>query len=241
MKSADLHSDTLIIIPAYNEAGTIPNVVTSIRSLYPRYEILVVDDGSTDDTALLAERAGARVISHPFNMGYGVSLQTGYKYAVRKGYSYLCQMDGDGQHDPKGIEKLLAPVRNGSVDIALGSRFLGSHAYHQSVYRSIGICLFRLVLFILSGQRITDPTTGFQAMNRKVLTVFITDIFPSDYPDADVIMLVSILGFKISEVPVTMYAKADGKSMHNNPIKAFYYVFKMLLSMLLTRMRKYSS
>jgi len=233
-------SDTLIIIPAYNEEEGIVRVIDSIRSLYPSYPVLVVNDGSKDNTAFVAKKAGVKVISHPFNMGYGVSLQTGYKYAISKGYSYVCQMDADGQHHPAGIEKLLLTVKNGASDIALGSRFLDSGNYKPSFPRLTGIRLFRLILLLLSGRKITDPTTGFQAMNRKVLDVLITDVFPYDYPDADVIMLLSILGFKITEIPVNMRPNLNGKSMHKNPFGAFYYVFKMILSMLLTRMRKYS-
>lgn len=233
-------SDTLIIIPAYNEEEGIVKVIASIRSLYPSYPVLVVNDGSEDSTASLAKRAGAKVISHPFNMGYGVSLQTGYKYAISKGYSYVCQIDADGQHHPAGIGKLLLSVKNGTADIALGSRFLDSSNYKPSLLRLVGIRLFRFILRLLSGRKITDPTTGFQAMNRKVLDVLITDIFPYDYPDADVIMLLSMLGFNMSEIPVTMYPSLNGKSMHKNPLGVFYYVFKMILSMLITRMRKYS-
>lgn len=231
--------DTLLIIPAYNEEKAISNVIGSIRELYPSIDIAVINDGSSDKTAYLAEAAGAVVLSHPFNMGYGVSVQTGYKYAVRNNYSYLVQIDGDGQHDPEGIGRLLPVVKGGSADIALGSRFLGSGDYKTSMYRLIGIKVFRLVLFMLSGQRIKDVTTGFQAMNRRVLDLFISDAFPCDFPDADVILLLALLGFKISEVPVKMYPREHGVSMHKNPFKILYYIFKMLLSMILTGLRKY--
>lgn len=235
-----MYSDTLVIIPAYNEERTISSVVNSVKVLYQDIDVVVIDDGSHDKTAQLAKKAGADVLSHPFNMGYGVSLQTGYKYAVRKNYHYVVQMDGDGQHDPGGIETLLQVIKSETSDIALGSRFLGPNTYRPSIFRFIGIRLFRFVLKILSGQDIKDVTTGFQALNRKVLNVFISDIFPCDYPDADVIMLLSKLGFKIEEVPVIMYPKQNAKSMHRNPIEVLYYVFKMFLSMFLTKLRKYN-
>ncbi len=235
-----MYSDTLVIIPAYNEERTISSVVSSVKVLYQDIDVVVIDDGSHDKTAQLAKKAGAAVLSHPFNMGYGVSLQTGYKYAVRKNYHYVVQMDGDGQHDPGGIETLLQVIKSETSDIALGSRFLGPNTYRPSIFRLIGIRLFRFVLKILSGQDIKDVTTGFQALNRKVLNVFISDIFPCDYPDADVIMLLSKLGFKIEEVPVIMYPKQNAKSMHRNPIEVLYYVFKMFLSMFLTKLRKYN-
>ncbi len=232
-----MYGSTLIIIPAYNEEAMIGTVVSSVRKLYPGISVVVVNDGSADNTAKAAREAGAVVLTHPFNMGYGVSLQTGYKYAVRQDYSYVVQIDGDGQHDPKGIGKLLQVVTSGTADVALGSRFLHAGSYRPSLVRLLGIRLFRFVLWVLSGRRIMDVTTGFQAMNRGVLKVFISDAFPCDYPDADVILLLSKLGFTVSEVPVTMYPSASGKSMHQNPVKVLYYIFKMLLSLLLTRIR----
>ncbi|MCL4477421.1 MAG: glycosyltransferase family 2 protein [Nitrospirae bacterium] len=235
-----MHSDTLIIIPAYNEEKTILKVITSIKEQYPDMDVAVINDGSSDNTARLAREAGAMVLSHPFNMGYGVSLQTGYKYAVRNHYSFLVQIDADGQHDPGGIGTLLALVKNGTAHIALGSRFLGPGEYQPSIYRLTGIKVFRLLLRLLSGEKISDVTTGFQAMDRKVMNVFVRDFFPCDYPDADVIMLLSKLKFTIKEAPVRMYSSPSGKSMHRSPVRAFYYTFKMVLSMILTKLRKYS-
>lgn len=234
-----MDKDTLVIIPAFNEALSISRVVASITRLYPDVDVAVINDGSHDGTARLAKEAGASVLSHPFNMGYGVSLQTGYKFAVRNDYRYLVQIDGDGQHDPEGIGELLGVVKSGSADVALGSRFLGGNNYRPSLFRLMGIRLFRFMLRLLSGKNIMDVTTGFQAMNRRVLNLFISDAFPCDYPDADVILLLLMLGFTVRETPVTMYPSPSGKSMHRNPLKALYYIFKMFLSMLLTRLRKY--
>ncbi len=234
-----MKSDTLVIIPAFNEEKNIREVVQAIKILYPSLDVVVINDGSTDETALRANEAGALVLSHPFNMGYGVSLQTGYKYAVQNDYKYLIQIDGDGQHDPRGIENMLNVIRDDSADVVLGSRFIGNNSYKTSIFRMTGIFLFRFILKLLSGKHIKDITTGFQAMNRKVLNLFITDVFPCDYPDADVILLLSRLGYRIKEVPVVMYSKTEGKSMHSNPIKVFYYIFKMILSMFLTKLRKY--
>jgi len=234
-----MKSDTLVIVPAYNEEKNIEKVVHSIKKLYPFLDLIVINDGSTDMTAAKAQSAGALVLSHPFNMGYGVSLQTGYKYAVYNNYQYLVQIDGDGQHDPSSVGKLLEVIKKGSADIVLGSRFIEGNNYRTSIFRMVGIYLFRYVLKLLSGKEIKDVTTGFQAMNRRVLDLFITDVFPCDYPDADVILLLSRLGFNIQEIPVIMYSNADGKSMHNNPVKVLYYIFKMILSMFLTKLRKY--
>jgi glycosyltransferase involved in cell wall biosynthesis len=234
-----MRSDTLVIIPAYNEERNISDLIHSIKQLYPDMDVAVIDDGSSDATAQLAGRAGAHVLSHPFNMGYGVSLQTGYKYAVLRDYRFVVQVDGDGQHDPGGIGTLLDNVRTNASDIVLGSRFLAQNDYKPSIFRLTGIRIFSVVLRLLSGREVKDVTTGFQAMNRKVLDVFVSDIFPYDYPDADVILLLSGLGFRIKEVPVTMYPNKEGKSMHRSPLNALYYIFKMILSMFLTKMRKY--
>jgi glycosyltransferase involved in cell wall biosynthesis len=240
MKSGTVHTDSLVIIPAFNEEKSIVHIVNSIKQLHPDIDVLVINDSSRDETANLAAKAGAAVLSHPVNMGYGVSLQTGYKYAVRNNYHYLIQMDGDGQHDPAGITILLETVKAQGADIVLGSRFLGTNTYKPSIYRGIGIMVFRFLLRAFSGQKILDVTTGFQAMNRRVLNLFVTDVFPCDYPDADVILLLSKLKFRIKEMPVTMHPNLSGKSIHSSPFKVLYYIFKMSLSMLLTKLRRYS-
>lgn len=227
----------LIIIPAYNEEKSIFRVVSSVKEEYPDLTVVVIDDGSKDDTAQIAGRAGATVLRHPFNMGYGVTIQTGYKYALRNNYKYLVQIDGDGQHEIKDIGTLLENLADGSCDIVLGSRFLSPNGYKSLLCRHIGIFFFRNLLSLFS-VKITDPTTGFQAMNRKVLKVFAQDSFPCDYPDADVIILLSKLNIRIKEVPVRMYNNYNSKSMHDNPFKALYYVFKMIFSMGLTLLRK---
>ncbi len=233
-----MHKETLIIIPAFNEENSISKVVSSIKELYPDISVVVINDGSNDDTAKLAKQAGAIVLSHPFNMGYGVSIQTGYKYAVRNGYRSLVQLDGDGQHDIKKIGVLLEKLKENSADIVLGSRFLVSNNYKLSIYRFIGVRFFQFLLRLLTGLKISDPTTGFQAMNQKVLNILTRDIFPYDYPDADIILLLSRLNVKIKEVPVEMYPNPDGKSMHSNPVNVLYYIFKMLLSIFVTKLRR---
>lgn len=228
---------TLAIIPAYNEERNIGAVASVAKSLFPGIEILVVNDGSSDNTGKVASAAGAIVAAHPFNMGYGVSLQTGYKYAVKHGYDFIVQLDADGQHDPKYISDLLAQVRDDSADFVLGSRFTLAVKYDAPFARRIGMLLFgKLVSFII-GQKITDSTSGFQAMNSKVARFFTEDLYPCDYPDADVIILLHKAGFRIKEVGLVMYEKHDHKSMHSG-LKPFYYIFKMTLSIFVTLLRK---
>jgi len=227
----------LVLIPAYNEGPRIGAVVRRVRETYPQYGVVVVNDGSRDDTARAARAAGAEVVSHPFNMGYGVAIQTGYKYALRHGCEYLVQMDGDGQHDAGCIAQLLAPVVSGEADFVLGSRFLGDASYEPSLARRVGMLFFRRLISWLIGQRITDTTSGFQAFNRQVIRYFTTEVFPCDYPDADMLLTLHRAGFRIREVPARMHASSSGKSMHSG-WKPLYYMFKMLLSIFVTLLRE---
>jgi glycosyltransferase involved in cell wall biosynthesis len=197
----------------------------------------VVNDGSHDETCDAARSAGALVISHPFNLGYGVAIQTGYKYAQAKGYDFVVQMDGDGQHDPAYIKALLAPVLDGETDFTLGSRFLDVQSYAPSLARQVGMVFFRWLVSTLIKTRITDSTSGFQAFNRRVIRYFTTEVFPCDYPDADMLITLHRAGFRILEVPVRMHASVTGKSMHTG-WKPLYYMFKMLLSIFVTLLRK---
>jgi len=227
----------LIIIPAYNEGERIGKIVQRVMEIDPGYDVLVVNDGSRDNTAQTARTAGAVVVSHPFNLGYGVAIQTGYKYALAKGYDFAVQMDGDGQHDPVFIPQILAPVMAGETDFALGSRFLEAESYAPSLTRRIGMIFFRWLISLLTNTRITDTTSGYQSFNRKIIRYFTTEIFPCDYPDADMLLTLHRAGFSIMEVPVRMSASASGKSMHAGWMP-LYYIFKMLLSIFVTLLRK---
>lgn len=240
----DLDKLTLAIIPAYHEEARIASVIRTLREKGPSIDIVVIDDGSKDETRENAMRAGARVISHPFNLGYGAALQTGYKYALKKGYTELVQMDGDGQHDPSFMADLLAVIRRGEADVAIGSRFLkiegigsGLPPYRAPFMRRWGMRLFGTIASVLIKQEVTDPTSGYQAMNRQALEWLSSEKFPWDYPDADVIIMLHRAGFRIREVPVRMYQNQEKKSMHSG-WKPVYYVFKMFLSILVTLMRK---
>lgn len=230
------HFRVLVLIPAFNEAEKIAAVIERVRSAAPVADILVVNDGSSDRTVERAEQAGAKVVSHPFNMGYGVTIQTGYKYARARNYDFVVQIDGDGQHDPAYIPRLLEPINTGEADFVIGSRFLGEIAYTPSIARRTGMMLFRKIVTAVIQQPISDCTSGYQAFNRKVLDLFCRDIFPVDYPDADVLITLHRAELRISEVSVRMYANQEGRSMHNG-FKPLYYVFKMLLSIVVTLMR----
>jgi glycosyltransferase involved in cell wall biosynthesis len=233
----------LVIIPAYNEERQIASVIRGVKEYLPQAEVLIVDDGSSDRTPQVATEAGAKVLLHPFNLGYGAALQTGYRYALSKGVDEIVQMDGDGQHDPSFMEELLEVIRKGDADIVIGSRFLdpegrrAGQLYRAPFIRKLGMNFFRVITSLLIHQKVTDPTSGYQAMNRKVLEWVSGEKFPFDYPDADVIIMLHRAGFRIREAPVRMFESPGKKSMHSG-WKPLYYVFKMLLSILVTLMRK---
>ena len=227
----------LVMIPAYNEQEHIARVVQSIHHYVPRADVIVIDDGSVDATKAMAESAGAQVVSLPFNMGYGVACQTGFKYAFRNNYDYLIQMDGDGQHEPSCIPEMLAAVQDPEVDIALGSRWLGLVEYKGPLLRKFGKFFFGYLASKITQHHVTDPTTGFQALSRPVILFYCTDVYPVDYPDADVIIMLDRAGFKVKEVPVIMYLNQTGQSMHAGILRPLYYGIKMLMSIAMTLLR----
>ncbi len=228
---------TLVLLPAFNESATIGSVIERVCSVLPEADCLVINDGSTDDTAAIAARRNATVVSHIFNMGYGVALQTGYKYAVQKGYEFLVQIDADGQHDPSCIPRVLERVVSGTCDLCIGSRFLEGTSYSIPLLRRAGMYIFRRIATRLIGTTITDPTSGFQAMNRRVVEFCTKDIYPTDYPDTDLLVLLHRNHFRIMEVPVRMLPTTSGKSIHSG-MKPLYYLFKMTLDIPLNLIRQ---
>lgn len=227
---------TLVIIPCLNEEKNITLVVKSVKKTLPQVKTLVIDDGSNDKTVILAQKAGAEVVSHPYNLGYGTALQTGYRYALENNFDYVLQLDGDGQHFPEFLPQFLKSVAKGDCDLALGSRFLGKYHYKIQFLRRLGIYIFSKIIRVLAGQTITDPTSGFQAMNQKVVKFYASDIYPSDFPDADVLLMAYKKGFKIKEIPVRMHP-SDQSKLHSG-LKPIYYAFKMFLSIFMTILRK---
>ncbi|MHC4474190.1 MAG: glycosyltransferase family 2 protein [Planctomycetota bacterium] len=236
---------TLVIIPAFNEQENIGHVLKKIREVDKAIDIVVIDDGSSDRTAYVSKLHGAKVIKLSSHMGYGVALQTGYKYAFRTGYDYLVQLDGDRQHDPAYIPDLLKAVTSGDTDLVLGSRFLQKtlppkahlREHVPGVPRKLGIRFFAYLTSLLVGFRVTDPTSGYQALSKRLISFFVRDLFPCDYPDADVILIAHRAGFRIKELPIVVYERYDGSSMHRG-LKPAYYTFKMFLSMLMTMLRR---
>lgn len=220
----------LVVIPAYNEHGRIGDIVTSVKSILPQASILVVNDCSADDTGSEALHAGAVVVTHSINLGYGAGLETGYLYALKHGFEVIVQMDGDGQHLPEEVPRILTPVLNGEADIVIGSRYLSSqNTYKTSFVRRTGQRFFSRILSLITKYDITDPTSGFQCLNRKAIDLFTCGYFPHDFPDTDVLLMAHYAGFRVKEIPVVMMERAGGVSMHSG-WKPLYYVIKMLLS-----------
>jgi glycosyltransferase involved in cell wall biosynthesis len=226
----------LIGIPAYNEAGRVGDVVRDVRAVLPRADILVVDDGSADTTAEEARDAGATVLTLPVNSGYGAALQTSYKYAVRHGYDLLGQIDADGQHQACYLLDMFETLGQDGVDVVIGSRFLDRDGHYKpSAARKAGMALFARIATIVTRQHVTDPTSGFQVMRTDVARFFCTDVYPVDYPDVDILILLHRSGFKVREVPVQM-RESTNLSMHSGH-RSLYYVYKMFLSILVTLLR----
>jgi len=223
------------IVPAYNEAGSIGVVVAEIRAADPELEVVVVDDGSTDATAELAHSAGATVLRVPYNLGIGAAVQTGLQYASENEFDLAVQVDGDGQHDARELEQLLAPILSGEADIAVGTRFAGDRFYRPSVARRIGIALFAGLVSLIVRQRVTDTTSGFRAMNRRGIRLFAAD-YPHDYPEVEATVLVFRHRLRMVEVPVTMRQRETGRSSIT-VFRSLYYMGKVSLALFVGLLR----
>ena len=223
------------VVPAFNEAGSIRSVVAEIRDADPEFEVVVVDDGSTDATAELARSAGATVLSLPYNLGIGAAVQTGLQYAWEHDFDIAVQVDGDGQHDARELRTLLAPVLAGEADIAVGSRFAGTRAYRSSIARRAGIVLFAGVVSLIVRQRVTDTTSGFRAMNRRGIRLFAND-YPHDYPEVEATVLVFRHRLRMVEVPVAMRRRENGRSSIT-AFRSLYYMGKVSLALFVGLLR----
>jgi glycosyltransferase involved in cell wall biosynthesis len=228
----------MVLIPAYNEAGRIGDVVRAVRGVVAESRIVVIDDGSLDATRAEALAAGAEVITLPTNLGYGSALQTGYLYAQHCHAERLVQLDADGQHEPKCIADLLAALDRG-LDVALGSRYCSPQPPCVSWARRLGSKFFGKIATLWTGVRITDPTSGFQALSKRALAHVVRDSFPEDYPDTDVLIDLHRAGLRIGEIAVRMYPRQGGTSMHRGG-KIAYYGYKMLLNLSLMAVRRES-
>ncbi len=225
-------------MPAFNEEGCIGDVIGEIRAFDPGLEIVVIDDGSVDETVRVARaRARAHVLKLPFNLGIGGAVQTGFRYAHENDFELAVRIDGDGQHDPAQLPAVIEPVLRGDVDIAVGSRYLGSNeGYQSSATRRVGIRILSGTVSMLTRQRITDPTSGFQALNRKAIRLFAAD-YPHDYPEVEGLVLLIRHRLRFCEVPVAMRPRAAGKSSIR-ALSSVYYMVKVLLALFVGTFRR---
>jgi len=230
----------LVVIPAWNEAEGVGDVIAEVRRHAPGLDVLVVDDCSTDGTRAAALGAGARVITHPINLGDGAARQTGFKFARAQGYRRVVTVDGDAQHDPRSIPDLLAPIDRGEADLVIGTRFLAHRdggRYPAPWDRRLGMLLFSAVASALTGQRLTDTTSGYRAMNDRAVRLCCTNWYPQTFPDADLLVTAHRAGLRMVEAPALFREDPTGRSIHSG-ITPVYYVFKMCLSIFVTLLRR---
>jgi len=226
----------LAIVPAFNEAGSIVQTVGEIHEHAGTFDVLVVDDGSTDATGALAAAAGARVVSLPFNVGIGGAMQCGYLYARDNGYAVAVRVDGDGQHDPRDIPRLLAVLdADPGIEMVTGSRFLQAGGYRSSPMRLVGIRVFAALMSVITRQRVTDATSGFRMSSRRAIELFARD-YPPDYPEVEAILLLHAHRLHMREVPVAMRPRTSGRSTIARAVPA-YYMVKVLLAVLVGLLR----
>lgn len=225
-----LRGRKLAIVPAYNEEATVERVVEKLSAEVPDFEVLVIDDGSTDRTAEVARQVGARVVRHPFNLGIGGAVQSGFLFAMDNDFDFMVQVDADGQHDPAELERLREAMRaDRSLDVVCGSRFLDErHRYPSPVSRRTGIHVFAFLMSRFVGQRISDPTSGFRLYNRRAIELFARD-YPHDYPEVEALLMLHHHRLRMKEVPVQMYLRGGGVSSISSG-KSAYYMIKVLLA-----------
>ncbi len=229
----------LVLIPCYNEEENIVRVVRRLESACPGVDYLVINDCSTDSSPRLLSREGMNYLDLPVNLGIGGGVQCGYRYAVANGYDIAIQMDGDGQHDPAYLEDVVRPVAQGQLDLCIGSRFLKKEGFQTSFMRRVGIRFLSFLIFLFSGNRVLDVTSGFRACNREMMEYFVRH-YATDYPEPESILAASLTGFRVGEVPVVMQERLGGVSS----ISAFnsvYFMIKVSLSLIISRLALHRS
>ena len=225
--------DLLAIVPAYNEEMNITNVINELREDIKEADILVINDCSTDNTPKILEEMKVNYITTPFNLRYAGGVQTGFKYALAKGYKYVAQFDGDGQHVASELNKMFQKMKEEDVDIMIGSRFKEQTEYKHPFFRRVGTALFQKIIKIACSKEITDPTSGLQILSKRVYTRYAKINNYPEYPDANLIIEMLMQGYKIEEVPVKMKERIYGESMHSGIWSPISYMITMFYSIFL--------
>ena len=226
----------LVIIPAYNESASIVNTVNDIKKNAPDFDYVVINDHSKDNTLQICKDAGLNVIDLPLNLGIGGAVQTGYLYACQNGYDIAVQFDGDGQHDAKYLNEMAETLVKEQADMVIGSRFIEKEGFQSSFSRRLGIRYFTFLIKILTGQKITDPTSGYRMCNRKIIELFAGN-YPKDYPEPETTTWILRKKLKVLEIPVIMRAREEGVSSISLK-KSFYYMFKVTMAIIIERTRR---
>ena len=221
---------TLVIIPAYNEAGSIAAVLCDLQKNHPEYDYLVINDGSIDDTEKVLEQYHAHYVTLPCNLGIGGGVQAGYLYAYKNRYDCAVQMDGDGQHDSAYLDAIVQPILNGEADFVIGSRYIQQRGFQSSALRRLGIQWLSAVIYMVCGTKIKDVTSGFRAVNRNMITLF-ANHYADDYPEPEAIVTAVRHDAKVIEVPVIMKERISGTSSISS-VKSIYYMLKVTLAIL---------
>jgi len=233
-----VRQDVVAIVPAWNEAAAIGGVVDEILAFDPTIHVVVVDDASDDETASVAQRHGAKVLPLLFNVGIGGAVQTGFRYARDEGYEIAVRLDGDGQHDASELGKLIGPVRAGEADLVIGSRFVDpGGTYRPPFARRMGIRVFARLVSLLGGQKVTDTTSGFSAMNRAGIELFALE-YPHDYPEVEATLVALRSGLRLAQVQVEMRERQAGTSSITF-VRSLYYIVKVMLALLVASLRRY--
>lgn len=226
----------LIIIPAYNESESIENTVRDIMENAPDFDYVVINDCSKDNTKAICESNGFNIVNLPINLGIGGAVQTGYKYAMEYGYDIAVQVDGDGQHDPAFLKQMAEIIEKEDLDMVIGSRFIDKEGFQSSFMRRVGIKYFTVLIKMITGKTITDPTSGLRMIGRNVIKLYASD-YPKDYPEPESVVAVLRRGMKVKEIPVVMRNRQGGVSSIN-PSKSVYYMIKVTLAILVESVRK---
>lgn len=225
----------ILLIPAYNEAKSIVSTIEELYSDYPQYDIIIINDGSTDGTEEILREHGYPHLTLCSNLGIGGAVQTGYRYAAENSYDIAIQFDGDGQHDPAYIEDLIRPIIDCKADIAIGSRFIKRTGFQTTTMRRFGNRMIARIIRLCCGVKVTDSTSGFRAANRKAIELYARD-YAYDYPEPEAIVTASLLGLRICDCPVDMKSRSEGKTSINFT-RSFYYMIKVSIALFICRIR----
>ena len=226
----------LIIIPAYNESANIEKTVEAIKKEASEFDYVIINDCSTDNTREICEKNQYNIVNLPINIGIGGAVQTGYRYGYEEGYDVAVQVDGDGQHDPRFLNEMAEYLESHNLDMVIGSRFINKEGFQSSGARRLGIKYFTVLIYLMTGKKITDPTSGLRMANRDVMKLFAYD-YPKDYPEPESVVAILRQKKKVEEIPVIMKAREGGVSSIS-PKKSVYYMIKVTLAILIERIRK---